>query len=183
MLYPFSYILEFTMDLCEHAFYKPEEKYMPRLYCKLEDSLCIYSKKCLKVDRFVPLEGEKWRECYKYIMEKRKNIPQGSYLVQTTRPHKNGNLYLYVLTEEDKIERILSNFKKLDQEYVYLRKSVNGKYQISLEPFTIEQEFINKPEIIEEVETKEIEVESKEIDNKPKKRTYNKKKKYETERD
>ena len=175
MLYPFLTYWSLKMDLCEHAFYKPEEKYTPRLYCKIDEKVCIYSKRCLKVDRFIPLEGEKWRECYKYIMEKRKNIPQGSYLVQTTRPHKNGNLYLYVLTDEDKIERILSNFKKLDQEYVYLRKSVSGKYQISLEPFTIEQEFINKPEIVEEeIETKENKVETKEIESKPKKRTYNK---------
>ena len=179
------------MDLCEHAFYKPEEKYTPRLYCKIEDKMCIYSKRCLKVDRFVPLEGEKWKECYIYIMEKRKNIPQGSYLVQTTRPHKNGKLYLYVLTEENKIEKILSNFTKLDQEYVYLRKTAMGGYQVGLEPFVITQsdiqpkketeEFMNKPEV--EIESKEIEVESKEIESKPKKRTYNKKKKYETERD
>ena len=168
------------MDLCEHAFYKPEEKYMPRLYCKVEDNICIYSKKCLKVDRFVPLEGEKWKECYIYIMEKRKNIPQGSYLVQTTRLNKSGKLYLYVLTDENKIERILSNFTKLDQEYVYLKKSENG-YQISLKPFSkVEEiEFMNKPEI----ETKEVEVETKEVEDKPKKRTYNKKKNNETKRD
>lgn len=181
------------MDLCEHAFYKPEEKYTPRLYCKIENKTCIYSKRCLKVDRFIPLEGEKWRECYKYIMEKRKNIPKGSCLIQATRPNKNGNLYLYVLTEEDKIERILSNFKKINQDYIYLRKSINGKYQISLEPFNIEEvkvikeeaveDFMNKPEITEDIESKEIE-------EKPKKRTYNKKKKEpkneikdETERD
>ena len=179
------------MDLCEHAFYKPEEKYTPSLYCKIDDKRCIYSKRCLKVDRFIPLEGEKWKECYIYIMEKRKNIPQGSYLVQTTRPHKSGKLYLYVLTEEDKIEKILSNFTKLDQEYVYLRKTAMGGYQVGLEPFVITQsdiqpkeeteEFMNKPEV--EIESKEIEVESKEIESKPKKRTYNKKKKYETERD
>lgn len=179
------------MDLCENAFYKPEEKYTPRLYCKIDEKVCIYSKRCLKVDRFIPLEGEKWRECYKYIMEKRKNIPQGSYLVQTTRPHKSGKLYLYVLTDENKIERILSNFKKLDQEYVYLRKTAMGGYQVGLEPFVITQsdiqpkketeEFMNKSEV--EIESKEIEVESKEIESKPKKRTYNKKKKYETERD
>lgn len=171
------------MDLCEHAFYKPEEKYTPSLYCKIDDKRCIYSKRCLKVDRFIPLEGEKWRECYKYIMEKRKNIPQGSYLVQTIRPHKSGKLYLYVLTEENKIKKILSNFTKLDQEYVYLRKTAMGSYQVGLEPFVItqseiqpkeekvtEEPFMNEPE----VESKEIEVESKEIESKPKKRTYNK---------
>ena len=170
------------MDLCSHAFYKPEEKYMPRLYCNIENKVCIYSKKCLKVDRFVPLEGEKWRECYKYIMDKRKNIPKGSYFVQVTKPNKNGKLYLYVLTEEDKIEKILSNFDKLEQDYVYLRKTAMGGYQVGLEPFVITQSEVQpKEEEIEEIkiETKEIEVEHKETDTKPKKRTYNKKKKNE----
>lgn len=155
------------MDLCEHAFYKPEEKYTPRLYCKIEDKMCMYSKRCLKVDRFIPLEGEKWKECYIYIMEKRKNIPKGSYLVQTTRPHKSGKLYLYVLVEDDKIEKILSNFDKLEQDYVYLRKNATGSYQVSLEPIvTIQSDDIdNKEDIIEEVEKE-----------KPKKRNYNKKK-------
>ena len=169
------------MDLCEHAFYKPEEKYTPSLYCKVDEKRCIYSKRCLKVDRFIPLEGEKWRECYKYIMEKRRNIPEGSYLVQVTRPHKSGKLYLYVLVEDNKIERILSNFNKIDQDYVYLKK-VNNGYQVSLTPF--------KVEIETKVEPKEIVVESKEIEEKPKKRNYNKKKEpkksvkeYETERD
>jgi hypothetical protein len=175
--------MEFDMDLCEHAYYKPEEKYIPRLYCKLEDKVCIYTKKCLKLDRFVPLEGEKWRECYKYIMDKRKNIPKGSYFVQVTKPNKNGKLYLYVLTEEDKIERILSNFDKLEQDYVYLRKTAMGGYQVGLEPFVITQSEVQpKEEEIEEVkvQTKEVEVEHKETDTKPKKRTYNKKKKNET---
>lgn len=155
------------MDLCEHAFYKPEEKYTPRLYCKIEDKMCIYSKRCLKVDRFIPLEGEKWKECYIYIMEKRKNIPKGSYLVQTTRPHKSGKLYLYVLIEDDKIEKILSNFDKLEQDYVYLRKNATGGYQVSLEPIVITQsdDIDNKEDIVEEIEKE-----------KPKKRNYNKKK-------
>ena len=179
--------MEFKMDLCEHAFYKPEEKYTPRLYCNIEDKVCIYSKRCLKVDRFIPLEGEKWRECYKYIMDKRKNIPQGSYLVQLTRPNKNGKLYLYVLTEDDKIEKILSNFEKLEQEFVYLRKTAMGSYQVSLEPFTIKQSKIEETVETEElkieeteepkvVESKETETEEVKVDNKPKKRTYNKKK-------
>jgi hypothetical protein len=155
------------MDLCEHAFYKPEEKYTPRLYCKIEDKMCIYSKRCLKVDRFIPLEGEKWKECYIYIMEKRKNIPKDSYLVQTTRPHKSGKLYLYVLVEDDKIEKILSNFDKLEQDYVYLRKNATGGYQVSLEPIVITQSnnIDDKEDTVEEIERE-----------KPKKRNYNKKK-------
>lgn len=162
------------MDLCEHAFYKPEEKYTPRLYCNIDNKICVYSKRCFKVDRFIPLEGEKWRECYKYIMDKIKNIPQGSYLVQTSRPNKNGKLYLYVLVDENKIEKILTNFNEINQDYVYLKKSTNG-YQVSLEPFAVEE---IKPK---KVETKEIDVETKEekekTDVKPKKRTYNNKKK------
>lgn len=155
------------MDLCEHAFYKPEEKYTPRLYCKIEDKMCMYSKRCLKVDRYIPLEGEMWKECYIYIMEKRKNIPKGSYLVQTTRPHKSGKLYLYVLVEDDKIEKILSNFDKLEQDYIYLRKNATGGYQVSLEPIVTTQSdnIDNKEDIVEEVEKE-----------KPKKRNYNKKK-------
>lgn len=155
------------MDLCEHAFYKPEEKYTPRLYCKIEDKMCMYSKRCLKVDRYIPLEGEMWKECYIYIMEKRKNIPKGSYLVQTIRPHKSGKLYLYVLVEDDKIEKILSNFDKLEQDYVYLRKNATGGYQVSLEPIVITQSdnINNKEDIVEEIEKE-----------KPKKRNYNKKK-------
>ena len=69
------------MDLCCYAYYKPEERYCPNLWCNLDDKRCIYSKKCLKVDKFIPLEGEKWKECYKFIMEKRKNIPKDSYFV------------------------------------------------------------------------------------------------------
>ena len=174
------------MVLCEHAFCKPEEKYLPRLYCKIGNTSCIYSKKCLKVDRFVPLEGEKWKECYKYIMEKINNIPKDSYLVQTTKPHKSGKLYLYVLTAENKIERILSNFTKLEQEYVYLRKNEKGEYQVSLKPFAVEQPKVEEV-VAETVEKKTIDIE--ETIEKPKKRTYNKKKepkkevKHETERD
>ena len=62
------------MDLCEHAYYKPEEKYMPYLYCHIDDKRCVYSKKCMKVERFIPLENEMWKECYKFIMNKKKNI-------------------------------------------------------------------------------------------------------------
>ena len=85
------------MDMCVYAYYKPEEKYYPYLYCKAEyNKRCIYSKKCQKVERFVPLENEMWKECPRFIMEKIKNIPQGSNLVQASRPNKQGKLYLYI---------------------------------------------------------------------------------------
>ena len=134
------------MDLCKHAYYSDKKEYFPLLYCKLrgEGGRCIYSKKCLKVEKFVPLENEMWRECAEYIMDKVKNIPNGSYFVQANRPNKQGKLYLYVLVEDNKIERILSNFTELEQDYVYLRKLSNDKYEISLTPFEKETKDVEK---------------------------------------
>ena len=133
------------MDLCEHAFYKPEEKYMPYLYCNIDDKRCMYSKKCMKVERFVPLENEMWKECYKFIMNKKKNIPLDSYYVQTYRPNKNNKLILYVVIDE-KVERIQSDLTELNQDYVYLQKD-NNKYKISLTPIVDDIEVIDKQEI------------------------------------
>ena len=107
------------MDLCEHAYYKPEEKYMPYLYCHIDDKRCVYSKKCMKVERFIPLENEMWKECYKFIMNKRNDIPEGSYFVQTYRPNRAGRLILYVAMG-DTTKKIQSRFTKLDQDYVYI---------------------------------------------------------------
>ena len=123
------------MDLCKYAYYKSEEKYFPSLYCNIDDKRCIYSKKCLKVEKFVPLENEMWRECYKFIMEKRKNIPKDSYFVQTYRPNKNGKLYLYVVIDDKKVERILSDFTEINQDYVYIKRLSNNEYKVSLTPF------------------------------------------------
>lgn len=107
------------MDLCEHAYYKREEKYMPYLYCHIDDKRCIYSKKCMKVERFIPLENEMWKECYKFIMNKRNNIPEGSYFVQTYRPNRIGKLILYVAMENS-TKKIQSDFTELNQDYVYI---------------------------------------------------------------
>ena len=104
-------------------------------------------------------------------------VEQITITKNATRPHKSGKLYLYVLTEENKVEKILSDFTKLDQEYVYLRKTAMGGYQVGLEPFVVTQSTVT-----EEL-TNQSEVETKETQNKPKKRTYTKKKKNETERD
>lgn len=122
------------MDMCKYAFYKPEEKYFPYLYCNIDNKRCIYAKKCLKVEKFIPLENEMWRECHKYIMEKVKNIPKGSYLIQAYRPNKNGKLYLYIVMGENEIERILTDFTEINQDYIYVKK-VNKEYKISLTPF------------------------------------------------
>lgn len=121
--------------MCKYAYYNPEEKYYPYLYCKVDyNKRCIYSKKCQKLEKFVPLENEMWRECPKYIMEKIKNIPKGSSLVQMYRPNKNGKLYLYVVINENEVEKILTDFTELNQDYVYLKK-INKEYKVSLTPF------------------------------------------------
>lgn len=133
------------MDLCEHAYYKPEEKYMPYLYCHIDDKRCVYSKKCMKVERFIPLENEMWKECYKFIMNKRNDIPEGSYFVQTYRPNRAGRLILYVAMG-DTTKKIQSHFTKLDQDYVYIDGNT-----ISLTPIEKKnsEEIVKDSEIVE----------------------------------
>lgn len=133
------------MDLCEHAYYKPEEKYMPYLYCHIDDKRCVYSKKCMKVERFIPLENEMWKECYKFIMNKRNDIPEGSYFVQTYRPNRAGRLILYVAMG-DTTKKIQSRFTKLDQDYVYIDGNT-----ISLTPIEKKnsEEIVKDSEIVE----------------------------------
>lgn len=149
------------MDLCEHAYYKPEEKYMPYLYCHIDDKRCVYSKKCMKVERFIPLENEMWKECYKFIMNKRSNIPEGSYFVQTYRPNRVGKLILYVAMN-DSTKKIQSDFTELNQDYVYIdgnvisltpiKKKVDQSAKISYDE--IEE---NSEKIVNDSETERVE--------------------------
>lgn len=67
------------------------------------------------------------------IDENKKHIPEGSFYLETFRPNKRGKLYLYVVIE-DKVERILSDFEKIEQNYVYLEKD-GDNYKVSLTPF------------------------------------------------
>lgn len=121
------------MSVCEYAFYKDNEKFYPHLYCEVDGKWCHYVKRCEKVEKFIPVKDNVWEECGKYIMEKRKNIPNGSYFVQTSRPNRQGKLFLYVIIN-DKVERLLSDFTEIKQNYVYLKKKNEG-YEISFEPF------------------------------------------------
>ena len=70
---------------CPYEYYKEEETYYPRLYCNIDNKYCMYSKKCLKVEKFVSIEGELWKECYKYVENKIKNIPNGSNFVEVIK--------------------------------------------------------------------------------------------------
>jgi hypothetical protein len=135
------------MSLCEYAFYKDDENFYPHLYCKTDDKWCHYVKRCEKVEKFIPIRDNIWEECGKYIMEKRKNIPKGSYFIQTIRKNKQGKLFLYVLIEDNKIEKIFSNLNEIKQNYIYLRKT-NGIYETSLVPFAEEKTETKKDNII-----------------------------------
>ena len=118
--------------MCEHMYYRNGDNYFPYLYCRLDDKICQYTKKCMKEERFVA-NGELWKECYKMIENKIKDIPDGSYFVQSYRPNRNGKLYLYVVIK-DKVERVLSNFTTINQDYIYLKEGLDG-YEVSLTPF------------------------------------------------
>lgn len=124
---------------CKYDYYKPNEKYCPRLYCSIDDKQCIYTKKCLKLDKFIPLDGEMWKECYKYIMQRKKEIPAGSSLIQVQRPNKKGDIIIYVVVN-DNVEKIQTNFKEIKQEYVYLKEKIDGGYEVSLVPFKKEEQ-------------------------------------------
>lgn len=159
------------MDLCEHAYYKPEEKYMPYLYCSIDDKRCVYSKKCMKVERFVPLENEMWKECYKFIMQKRKNIPKDSYFVQTYRPNRKGKLILYIAMD-DTTKKIQSDFTELNQDYVYIDGDI-----VSLTPIEkkVDQSANFSHKYSEIVENSEKIVDDNKIENVEKKTSNNKK--------
>ena len=118
--------------MCEHMYYRNGDNYFPYLYCRLDDKICPYTKKCMKEERFVA-NGELWKECYKMIENKIKDIPDGSYFVQSYRPNRNGKLYLYVVIK-DKVERVLSTFTTINQDYIYLKEGLDG-YEVSLTPF------------------------------------------------
>lgn len=130
---------------CIYSYYKEEETYYPRLYCKINGKQCIYSKKCLKQEKFIPLDNQ--GECYLFNMEMKKNIPNGSKYVRFE--HKG---YLFVELDDNhtiKIKNTLDNVK----DYVYIRK-VGTDYEISLSPFptkikvetpNVEQEQVDKP--------------------------------------
>ena len=118
--------------MCKHMYYKDETEYFPRLYCNIDDKICIYAKQCFKENKFVP-NGNLWKECYKMIEDKIKEIPQGSYYVQSYRLNRSGKLFLYVVIN-DHVEKIPTELTSIDQDYVYLKEGLDG-YEVSLTPF------------------------------------------------
>lgn len=120
---------------CKYQYYD-KDTYLPRLMCSIDDGYCIYSKRCDRVHKFIPLDSQK--ECYKMILEEQKNIPIDSYFIQTYRANSKGDLYLYVIIN-DKVERIVTKLKEIHQNYIYLKEGLEG-YEVSLVPFPKEKE-------------------------------------------
>lgn len=116
---------------CPYQYYKDGDEYYPRLYCHVDNNYCLYAKRCEKVYKFISLD--RTEECYKYNLEMKKNIPDGSYFVQVYRPNKKGNLILYVVIGES-ITKIQTELRELNQNYVYLKEGLED-YEVSLIPF------------------------------------------------
>lgn len=118
--------------MCKFMNYHEDETYYPYVYCKIDDNLCPYSKKCSKVEKFI-MNGDLYKQCPKRIEEERKCIPKDAFYIQTYRENKKGGLYLYIVID-NKVERISTELKEIDQQYVYLKKTRSG-YKVSLVPF------------------------------------------------
>lgn len=158
---------------CIYGYYKEEETYYPRLYCKLNGRQCIYSKKCLKQERFIPLDNQ--GECYLFNMEKKKNIPDGSRFVRFE--HKG---YLFVEINDSHTIKIKNTLGQQVENYVYIRQK-GTDYEISLSPFPvepiqIEEQLVQFVEHIEQPKEEKVEVveteKKKTQSTKKKKKTY-----------
>lgn len=120
--------------MCPYQFYKEEEKYYPRLYCKFKENTmnpyCVYSKRCDKERKYILLDNSD--DCN--IMEEAKkiNIPKDAYYVRTYRQRANGTYSLYV-DVNGTIEKINTVFTNFNQDYIYLDE-VEGVYIPSLTP-------------------------------------------------
>lgn len=108
--------------MCPYAFYKDNETYYPYLYCKLDGKRCLYSKRCQKEEKYIPLDNQ--GECYKMIENIKHNIPTNSFYVQNSRPSPNGT-WLYVEFEGN-VVKVEIKIKDYNKDYVYLKKKSDG---------------------------------------------------------
>ena len=84
--------------MCSYQFYKEEEKYYPRLYCKIKENTmnpyCVYSKRCDKEKKYILLDNSD--NCIHMEEAKKLNIPKDAYYVRTYKQRANGTYSLYV---------------------------------------------------------------------------------------
>ena len=180
------------MAMCDYAYYDSKETFRQKIYCKHNGKICLYSKYCVKVGKFIPNDG--MENCF-MALEENKKVPNGARRVRFI---KKGFLYIEMDNGVIKVKSDTIN----EADYVYVRKT-NGEYEISLTPFMeeevvapVEDEIdnaiepiiigtekdddlnndVNKEDIEEEIpEEKEIVDEA--IESAPKKKRTNKKRK------
>lgn len=115
------------MVMCDYAYYDSKETLRQKIYCKHNGKICLYSKYCVKVGKFVPSEG--MENCFMALNENKK-IPNGARRVRFI---KKGFLYIEMDNGVIKIKNDTIN----EADYVYVRKT-NEEYEISLTPFVEE---------------------------------------------
>lgn len=112
---------------CQYGFYKKTETNRPKLYCKITNDLCVYSKLCLKVNKYI--YNDKSEECMIKKENNKKSIPNGAYYVRFI---KNGYAYVelgdtVVKVKCDDLDGIIN--------YIYIQQNNDGTYIGSLTPF------------------------------------------------
>lgn len=110
--------------MCEYAYYENNTS-KPQIYCKINNKPCLFSKFCIKQNKYIHREGVD--DCYMALEEKKKTIPNGSYYVRFV---KNGFAYIEI---DNKVIKVKDTVGNIDN-YVYLQQ-IDGQYQISLTPF------------------------------------------------
>lgn len=133
---------------CPYAIYE-DVVCRPRILCTAKNGMgvCINSKLCLKVEKFIPTE--KMGDCYIMKTEQRQAIPTGSNYV---RAIKNGKVYV----EFENRVIVVDEFSNDITNYVYLKEVEKGKYEASLFPFVEEDK--PKKKTRKKTETTEEEV-------------------------
>lgn len=117
---------------CQYGFYKKTETNRPKLYCKITNDLCVYSKLCLKVNKYI--YNDKSEECMIKKENNKKSIPNGAYYVRFI---KNGYAYVelgdtVVKVKCDDLDGIIN--------YIYIQQNNDGAYIGSLTPFVSNNE-------------------------------------------
>ena len=112
---------------CQYGFYKKTETNRPKLYCKITNDLCVYSKLCLKVNKYI--YNDKSEECMIRKENDKKSIPNGAYYVRFV---KKGYAYVelgdtVVKVKCDDLDNIIN--------YIYIQQNNDGTYIGSLTPF------------------------------------------------
>ncbi len=121
---------------CQYGFYKKTETNRPKLYCKITNDLCVYSKLCLKVNKYI--YNDKSEECMIKKENDKKSIPNGAYYVRFV---KNG--YAYVELGDTVIKVKCDNLDNIIN-YIYIQQNNDGTYIGSLTPFVNEPKKITK---------------------------------------